>query len=134
MLHISAIIVTGGLDVIHYEAMTSVELLLSDGSPWCNLPSFPDGRMGHTQSGMVTCGCSDIGAYEAGDSCITFRGGQWTTSHSLQYRRAGHSSWTSAQHGVVLIGGGYGHTGSSTEMLTDDGDSQELFPLKYYTG
>ena len=114
--------------------MTSVELLLSDGSPWCNLPSFPDGRMGHTQSGMVTCGCSDIGAYEAGDSCITFSGGQWTTSHSLQYRRAGHSSWTSAQHGVVLMGGGYGHTGSSTEMLTDDGDSQELFPLKYYTG
>ena len=134
-----AILVSGGLDVINFETMTSVELLLSDGTPWCSLPSLPDGgRGGHTQSGLVACGCADMGQYEAGGSCVTFSGGQWRTSHYLQHRRSGHASWASTQHGPVLIGGGTGDggddTGYTTEMVTDDGDSQGSFPLKYYTG
>ena len=41
----AAILVTGG------SAGTQVELLHSDGSPWCALPSLPHDRVDHTQTG-----------------------------------------------------------------------------------
>ena len=114
-------IVTGGGG----EHPSSSELLLSDGTPWCKLPSLPvDDMFGHTQSGLVACG-----GYYTRTSCFTFSGGQWVTSHSLLHERVYHSSWSSSQHGTILMGGMGSET--STEMLTDNGESQESFTLKY---
>ena len=124
--HISAIIITGG--VVAGYATDSVELLFPNGTSLCSLPSLPDLRYYHTQSGLVTCG----GRGDEKD-CITFSGGQWSTSHSLLYGRRYHSSWSSTQHGTILIGSYYGTAGSTTEMLTETGESEESFTLKNET-
>ena len=122
-VYISALIVTGG-----YGDGKSVELLHSDGTPWCSLPNLPDSRVQHTQSGLVACG-GRLG--NASTSCVTFSGGQWNTSHSLLHGRYQHSSWTSTRHGTILMGGR--DNGRTTEMLTDTGESQDSFTLKYDT-
>merc|ERR1712112_511427 len=90
----------------------------------------PDNRQGHSQSGLVTCGGSGGGHnIDIQTSCVTFSSGQWRTSHQLQKQRFYHSSWMS-QHGVVLMGGG---SPSTSEILTEDGQSSPSFTLKYDT-
>ena len=118
-----AIIITGGV-----PSYRSVEVLRANGSYWCSLPDLPDDRYYHTQSGLVTCGGGSNS--DTKTSCLTFSSGQWRTSHQLQHNRWYHSSWMS-QHGVVLMGG----TGSltTTEILTEDGQSSPSFTLKYET-
>ena len=96
----SAIIVTGGRN--KEGDVLSVELLLADGTLWCNLPSLPEALSSHTQSGLEACG-----GLPRGDSCITLTKGQWTTSHVLAQNRSSLSSWLSAQHGTILIGGDF---------------------------
>ena len=130
---ISAIIITGG-DSSASASIRSVEILRENGSYWCSLPDLPDVRDQHTQSGLVTCG-----GYHSSTmtSCLTFSSGQWRISHQLQYTRSRwqHSSWMS-QHGVVLMGGYAGSnemTTTTTEILTDDGQSTKSFALKYRT-
>ena len=125
-LFISAIIITGG-DSSASASIRSVEILRENGSYWCSLPNLPDVRDQHTQSGLVTCG-----GYHSSTmtSCLTFSSGQWRTSHQLQHRRYFHSSWMS-QHGVVLMGGLDSET--TTEMLTEDGQSSPSFTLKHTT-
>ena len=59
-----AIIVTGGgkdrdLKIKHDKiegALTSVELLHDDGSPWCTLPDLPQQMKHHSQTGLEACG------------------------------------------------------------------------------
>ena len=115
----SAIIVTGG-----NPNTTSVEILKTDGTPWCTLIDFPGDRFGHTQSGLTACGGSiDSGC---GKSCVTFDNGTWKHSHNLTHNRNYHSTWTSSQHGIYLIGG---WAGLKTERLTKDGGSQPGFSL-----
>ena len=123
--HISAIIITGGSSMLGVTT-ESVELLFLNGTSLCSLPSLPDTRLDHTQSGLVACGGNG-----GRSDCIRFSGGQWNKSHSLLYERYGHSSWSSTQHGTILIGGSGGY--STTEMLTVTGESQESFTLKYRT-
>ena len=77
---------------------------------------------GHTQSGLVTCGG---GATDK--SCYTLTDGVWTKSHTLRHSRSSHSSWTSPL-GIVLMGG-Y-DSGYRTELLTDYGQSTELFQMQ----
>ena len=120
---ISAIIISGSIS-------RSVEILRANGSYWCSLPDLPDdryGRFGHTQSGLVACGGWDR---DTPTSCLTFSSGLWKTSHQLQHSRYLHSSWMS-QHGIVLMGGSGRPT--TTEILTDDGQSSPSFTLKYRT-
>ena len=104
-----------------------VEVLREDGSSWCLLPDLPDSRYWHTQSGLVICGG---GSLDARTSCLTFSSGQWITSHSLQQTRYYHSSWKS-QQGIMLIGGSV--SGTTTEILNDDGQSTTSFSLQYNT-
>ena len=121
-----AIIVTGDDGV---NGRTS-ELLWSNGTSLCSLPDLPDNHNGHTQSGLVTCG-----GYNTRTSCYTLTNGTWTKSHTLRYERIDHSSWTSPL-GIVLMGGGYYSDSVSlttTELLTDDGQSKELFTLQHVT-
>ena len=122
--HFLAIIITGGYTDEGTD--DSVELLFPNGTFLCSLPSLPDPRYYHTQSGLVACG--GVGGYK---DRIIFSGGQWNTSHSLLYSRFEHTSWSSTQHGKILIGGYDSRT--TTEMLTETGESQESFTLKYQT-
>ena len=123
----SAIIISGGY--LSSSVGRPVEILHANGSYWCSLPNLPDDRYSHTQSGLVTCG-----GYRSDTrtSCLTFSSGQWRTSHQLQHSRYHHSSWMS-QHGVVLMGGSTWDSQTTTEMLTEDGQSSPSFTLKYDT-
>ena len=105
---------------------TSVELLHSDGTPWCSLPDLPEMYYEHSQTGLLTCG-----GMSTGTSCIRFSGGKWKPSHKLKKERYYHSSWASPR-GTVLMGGSF--SGKTTELLDDTtGVSIMHFPLKYET-
>ena len=117
-----AIIVTGSR---YGGNPRSVEALREDGSSLCTLPDLPNDYFSHTQSGLVTCG-----GYYNWTSCIRLIDGEWLQSNTLKHGRAYHSSWTSPM-GIVLMGGQYSRR--TTELLTDDGQSVELFSLKYDT-
>ena len=125
------IIITGGVN--GSGALTSVELLKADGSQTsCSLPQLPEGRRVHSQTGLTACG-----GYDSDDikrSCVTLSGGFWTRSHNLVSPRGFHTSWESHQ-GIMLLGGGVealsGGYSNTTELLKEDGTSEELFHLKY---
>ena len=140
------LIVTGGAAIGGMNR--SVELLNMDGSHICNLPALPnswvdreragkaDFFMDHTQTGLVTCGG---GGFHNGRQkyCVTFNPdeGSWQETHILQKTREFHSSWASPQ-GVMLLGGtafepcrAY----TTTEILTNNGDTKPGFQLKYET-
>ena len=119
---ISVILVTGGNPGSNYK---SAELLKEDGSQLCKLPNLPDDRRDHSQSGLTSCGGADTQT-----SCVTLVSGQWTTSHTLQHSRYGHSTWMSSQ-GLVLIGGW--PSSRTTELLNNNGGSSPSFELKYRT-
>ena len=118
-----AIIVTG----TYFGNSRSVEALREDGSSLCTLPDLPNNYYYHTQSGLVTCGG---GTSSIRTSCIRLIDGKWLQSNTLIHGRYLHTSWTSPM-GIVLMGGMSSDT--TTELLTDDGQSVELFPLKYDT-
>ena len=118
-----AILVTGD----YGDNKRSVEALWSNGSSLCSLPDLPDDHRGLTQSGLVACG----GHYTR-TSCYTFTNGVWTKSHTLRHERYYHSSWTSPM-GIVLMGGWDSDSETTTELLTDDGQSTDYFSLKYST-
>ena len=110
----------------------SVELLHSDGTPWCSLPDLPEMYYDHSQTGLLTCG-----GVSDGTSCTKFSGGKWKPSHELKKNRESHTSWASPL-GTVLMGGNleYGGlaSGKTTELLDDTtGVSIMHFPLKYET-
>ena len=113
------IIVTGGTG-----AKTSVELLFPNGTRLCSLPDLLVGRHYPSQTGLVTCGSSEAA------TCETFKEGSWVETHTLSQRRHQHSAWASPQ-GVVIIGGDYSTT--TTELLTDDGNTTPGFTLDYST-
>ena len=103
----------------------SVEIIQENGSYWCSLPNLPFGRWWHSQSGLVTCGG---GSTESRTSCVTFSNGQWRSSHTLQYLRYCHSTW-STKGGVVIMGG---HSSdNTTEILNENGQSTPSFTLKH---
>ena len=119
MISVPAIIVSGG------DAEKSVEVLHSDGTPWCSLPNLPDDRFDHTQTGLLAC----AGVTETETSCIKFSGGKWKPSHKLKKERTSHSSWAAPQ-GTVLMGGM--ESAKTTELLDDTSRVSIMhFPLKY---
>ena len=126
---LSAILVTGGIGGTNFSYIQSVELLKENGSYLCSLPDLPYANDIHTQSGLVTCGGASTHSIT---SCLTFSMslGQWTTSHSLQYQRLGHSAWQTNQ-GILLFGSV--NSMNTSEILTDDGQSMPSFGLKYDT-
>ena len=92
----AAIIISGGHHFNNNgDGPTSVEVLRSDGSPWCSLPDIPGrwAREGHTQSGLVACGGTSWSG--TNNNCYTFSSGSWTWSHALSPLRWHHSAWSS---------------------------------------
>ena len=129
LIYVAAIIVTAGATE---GAEMSVEVLHSDGTPWCSLPGLPEEIAYHTQTGLLACGGMYMYSF-----CFKFSGGKWKRSHMLKKGRDYHSSWASPL-GIVLMGGGMGEEEESraqtTELLDDTtGDSVMTFPLKYDT-
>ena len=115
---------TGGT---HTE--TSAELISTNGSSICELPSMPQSKYYHTQSGLTACG----GGYSDSErSCIKFEAGSWTTlTDNLEEDREDHSSWVNPDGDILLIGGsGFSTT---TEIVFQDGTSIKSFDLKYTT-
>ena len=110
---------------------TSVELLHSDGSPWCSLPDLPESRWDHTQTGLEACGG---GGSATRTTCVRLEAGSWTPSHQLVEQRF-HLSWASPA-GTLLMGAGQPtwKNGKATELLDEiTGDFAPSFPLKYKT-
>ena len=126
--------------------LRSVEVLHSDGSPWCALPDLPKTRYAHTQTGLEACGglTSDYGISYDDDmeydedfdapkvTCVRFSGGSWNQSYGLEVWRSSHSSWASPV-GILIMGAERGPDTKTTEILNDshDGESVPHFPLKY---
>ena len=125
MTNISVILVSGG-----YPAYTSVELLHTNGSRLCSLPNLPYTRRQHTQTGLTTCGGYDS---PARTSCHTLSStGSWEESHSLDQERREHCAWRAPQ-GVMLLGGWDSSSGTTSEILLENGDTSPSFNLNYQT-
>ena len=105
-----------------------MEVLRSDGSPWCSLPDLPDDRQHHTQSGLIACG-----GRPAALSCVSLSSGVWSRTHNLTRKRVSHSAWSSGTPHLILMGGFGSGIGTTTELLTVYGTSLDHFPLKYDT-
>ena len=122
----SAVMVTGGNGP---AGSKSVELLSSNGTWLCFLSNLPDHRDHHTQTGLITCGGGVLyrGKSER-TSCVTFSAGRWKKTHTLGQKRWAHTAWASPQ-GVLLMGGHDIGTSTTTELLTDNGDTTPSFNL-----
>ena len=110
--------------------LDSVELLNMDGTWNCPMPTLPQPRYGHTQTGPVTCGGKEE---PARTSCLTFTSGgsDWVKTHKLTGKgRWEHFSWASPR-GVMLMGGFARSSGTTTDILTEDGDTIPGFTLDY---
>ena len=123
LIILSVIIITGGSG----DASTSVEVWKPDvsASPW-SPPRWSPGRWGHTQTGLTACGgcCSD----SVPRSCVTLSELGWIKTYDLIQPRTHHSAWDTGR-GIILLGG-Y-QSPNTTELLKEDGGSEETFPLKY---
>ena len=124
-LILSVIIITGGRD--GNAASSSAEVWKPDvfPSPW-SLPELPEGRDHHTQTGLTACGGGRSDATLR--SCVTLSENGWIKSNNLIQPRSVHCAWDTGS-GIILLGG----VGSpnTTELLKEDGGSEELFHLKY---
>ena len=111
--------------------LNTTELLNMDGTWNCPMPSMPEPRFGHTQTGPVVCG-GDGGA----KSCITFISGDvnWEETHTLANNgRNWHSAWDSPQGTILLGGWGRNKAWTTSEILMESGDTRTGFSLNYDT-
>ena len=114
--------VTGGYSS---GGLTSVELLFLNGTRLCALPDLPGARYWHSQSGSLACGGEGTNEIT---SCVKFSGGTWEHTHTLGQRRYAHTAWASPR-GVLLMGSA-SDSGTTTEMLNDDGSTTASFNLE----
>ena len=121
------VMVTGGKG-LGERSLDSVELLNINGSRSCSLPSLPKPRSGHSQSGSVVCGGWRKGIRT---SCVTLSS-EWKKTHNLAEKRVYHSAWSSPR-GIMLLGGDYVKARTTTEILTENGDTIPGFTLDYET-
>ena len=77
-----AIIVSGGKNAdapseFGKPGLFSVEVLHSDGSPWCSLPRLTEDRIHHSQTGLEACGGSSESSATSSSSttCVTLSAG-----------------------------------------------------------
>ena len=108
---------------------TSAELISTNGSSICELPTIPQSKRYHTQSGLTACGGR---VSDSERSCIKFEAGAWKTlTDNLVKKRRGHSSWVNSNGHILLIGGF--HSSTTTEIVYQNGTSIKSFDLKYNT-
>ena len=96
--------------------LNSVEVYVPSTNTSCSLPSLPVTTYDHTQDGLLLCGGLQCpvsndqcrrGAPGGTFECLTFDpvSELWITTHALQERRSGHSSWQREDGTVLLMGG-----------------------------
>ena len=124
-----AILITGGS-----SAYQSAEVFLPWQNSTCELPSLPDERWYHVQSGNTLCG----GSYRSTRrSCVQWsvqHGGWVTLPLNLTEKRQDSSVWIVSQDNSLVIMGGAGSAGRTSETVSSDGDSTErTFKMKYPT-
>ena len=125
--------VTGGED-----ANRSAELLSSNGTRLCSLPSLPKrAKYLLSQTGLLVCGF--LTRHSRFSTCHRFSDGKWNMTHKLGKMRGGHAAWASPRG--VLIMGGVAETrttfkirpgldvDTTTELLTDNGGTTPSFNL-----
>ena len=119
------ILVTGGFP--NHVATLSVELVHTNGSRICSLPSLKYHTRLATQTGLTMCG----GDWDpCRTSCHTLTSsGSWEETHLTQPRTA-HTAWGSPQ-GIILLGGWHSGTGTTSEILTESGETTPGFNLNY---
>ena len=128
----AAILITGG-----WGALQSAELFLPWSNKTCELPSLPDKRYYHVQSGNLVCG----GGYKGTKrSCIKWsdeKGGWVTLPVTLRQERESSSSWTERNdHSLVILGGWSHAAGRTSETVSSNGNGvsiQASFKMKYRT-
>jgi len=117
------ILVTGGV-----PSDFSAEVLYSNGSRLCSLPPMPQSEWSHIQSGLTVCG--GLGSSSATTTCSKFQSGSWITlTENLLTPRYYHSSWTTPEGDILLLGGDVGE--KTTEIVYQNGTSVRSFDLKY---
>ena len=108
-----AILITGG-DVTNQAA----EVFLPWLNTTCELPSLPDRRYGHVQSGNTLCGegewCSSTWR-----SCLQWRQGGWATLPVTLAEERYYSSVWGTEEGLVIMGGYIG-AGQTSETVASD--------------
>ena len=132
-MYFSVVLITGG--DLGYKVTQSAELFLPSSNTTCSLPQLSKARRYHTQDGGLACGGDNLDG--DGDSvtrsCDKWSAGTWTqTSHTLRKGRSVHVSWPTAE-GVYLIGGVFSGSGTTSELVKEDGSVEEGFALKYST-
>ena len=124
----AAILITGG-----FGALQSAEVFLPWTNTSCKLPSLPDKRVGHVQSGQLLCGGFDSSTRR---SCLKWnkQGGNWTTLPVTLSEERWHSSgWARGDQLVIM--GSSGAAWESSESVSSDGAvSRGSFAMKYKTG
>ena len=108
---------------------TSAELISTNGSSICELPSMSQSKRSHTQSGLTACGGSGWGVSV---DCIIFEAGNWTQLTYYQVKgRDELLSWVNPDGEILLIGGS--GQSWSTEIVYQNGTTIRSFDLKYST-
>ena len=115
-----------------YKLLDSVELLKTDGTWICSMPTMPEPRYGHSQTGPIACSGlrSNTNTLKQAirKSCSTLST-EWEKTYNMSDMREHHSAWASPK-GVMLMGGVRDKT---TEILTENGDTIPGFSLDYET-
>ena len=102
-----------------------VEVISPTGNVSCSLPDMPrPGRARHTMNNNIVCGGGG-----GTTSCDQLTSAGWTRSHTLQYSRAGHSSWE-VEDGIILFGGI--NSSNTAEIAKWDGTTEELINFLNY--
>ena len=125
----AAILITGG-DETHQSA----EVFRPWSNTSCQLPSLPDVRYGHVQSGPLLCGGGWDSSTER--SCLKWnkQGGNWTTLPvKLSEAREGSSAWAHGDQLVIMGGASYAAEESSESVSSDGAVSRGSFVMKYKT-
>ena len=119
-----------GLEAMLVSGGWGVEVISPSAGVSCQLPSLEgDERVYHTQEGGLLCGGGWFS--HTVTTCLRLAGVSWVTSHQLQTQRFYHAS-CQLEPGVLLLGGGGGH-GHTTELVREEGLTELLFTLKYNT-
>ena len=117
-------LITGGLDS-DYNSLSSVELYGEEFQCKMNT-SMKMKRYGHASAGDGTV-CGGYGSDDSLTTCETMdTTGVWSISHTLNQKREDSVMWRTR-----LLGGYYSRT--TTEVLQDDGGSENSFTLQHVT-
>lgn len=105
----------------------AAELIDLNTKQQCRITDLPERRWHHAQIGDIICGGASSDIWK---SCVSVTDStkRWTMLH----RRYQFSMWKRPD-GRVLVIGGLSAGGYSTEVLTNEGASEESFRLRYYS-